>query len=238
MPPEPSIVQESAPRVLLLFTRLPERGRVKTRLIPALGAEGACRLHRALLHDTLRLAGQVWRACSCDVVVAWTGRGSPRRLARAAPMPVRLLHQEGDGLGERLAHAHRLLFASGAAAVVTLGCDSPSLPAAMVEEAFLRLERVEVVLGPAADGGYVLLGTSRFLPALFRDIPWGTSDACRVTRRRTEQEGAEIHLLPEWYDVDDPQGLQRLREDLERCPELPCSDTRLFLETSREPPVR
>ena len=118
--------------------------------------------------------------------------------------------------------------------MVTIGSDSPTLPVDRVEEAFTRLARLDMVIVPAADGGYVLLGTSRFLPDLFRDIPWSTPRVCDVTCRRARETCLTMHRLPGWYDVDDAGGLARLQGHLNEAAPRSCPSTRRFLERARD----
>ena len=215
-------------RALLLFARLPELGRVKTRLSPRFTPEEALALHRALLMDSLDL---MQRAAEASQASLWLYLSAAGELdAELAPHlgPCRVHTQRGADLGERLRHAFQERFAAGAERVVVLGSDSPHLPAALVVRAFAELERSEVVLGPARDGGYYLLAASRFHPTLFAAIPWGTPQVYRETVRRARQQEIPIVSLPAWNDVDTPEATVQLWEDLARrraagSPEIPAA---------------
>ena len=103
----------------------------------------------------------------------------------------------------------------GSTATVVIGADSPTLPAARIELAFQHLaDGVPLVLAPSVDGGYVLIGLREPEPELFAEIPWSSSDVERITRRRAADAGLHCELLDAGFDVDDAEGLRRLREDL------------------------
>ncbi len=180
-------------RVLGIFAKWPIPGKVKTRLAATTSAEWAAQVAAAFLGDTLdRLAAVPARRV---VVFAPDDNG-----AAFAPLVGErfTLRQQGPGdLGERLA---RFFATHNGLATVVVGSDSPTLPAALVEQAFELLEDADVVLGPAADGGYYLLGCRRFDASLFSGIDWGS---CRVLGQTIERLGeARLALLPPWYDVD------------------------------------
>ncbi|HMC82167.1 MAG TPA: TIGR04282 family arsenosugar biosynthesis glycosyltransferase [Candidatus Polarisedimenticolia bacterium] len=201
-------------RALLLFARFPALGRVKTRLAPSYTPEESLELHRALLSDSLELLHRASRGASAS---AWLylsegGEMDPDLSARrgAASQAV----QRGDDLGERLVRAFQDRFAAGSRQVVVIGSDTPHLPAERVARAFKALEGDEIVLGPARDGGYYLVGASRLHLSLFRGMAWGTSQVYRETVRRARREGIPIASLPAWYDVDLPESVALLWKDI------------------------
>src|SRR5205823_3468783 len=120
----------------------------------------------------------------------------------------------GD-LGERLALAFAVGCQDGAS-VVIVGSDTPDLPPARIGAAFAALESddVDVVLGPAVDGGYYLVGARRLYGCLFDRIPWSTGDVLQETLQRAASASLKVHLLPLWEDVDTPADLERLRQRL------------------------
>jgi uncharacterized protein len=194
----------SASRVLLLFTKPAREGRVKTRLIGDLTAAEAAALHGAFLDDLLaRLRGGDF-----ELRLAWA-------LEAGEAMPegdVPGVRQEGSDLGERL---HRALAAAAAeaGAVAALGSDHPTLPVALVERAFARVEGgADVVLGPAEDGGYYLIAlrASAVAPRLFAEIAWSTGEVLPATLDRCRELGLAVELLPVAADVDTPDDLRRL----------------------------
>jgi 8-oxo-dGTP pyrophosphatase MutT (NUDIX family) len=124
--------------------------------------------------------------------------------------------QRGDDLGARLEGVAEDLLASGAKAVAIVDSDTPTLPVAFLEEAInaLQSDAVDVVLGPAQDGGYYLVGLRAPQPSLFRGIPWSTSSVLRASLHAADASGLRVHLLQSWYDVDEPPDLDRLVRQL------------------------
>ena len=194
-------------RRLLVFARAPVPGAVKTRLIPALGAAGAAALYARLLQRTLTTA--------CTAAVApvdlWCSpdSGDPAFTAAKVRWDVLLHEQPRGGLGARM------FMALGAALeqceqAVLIGCDCPALSAADLDAAFVALDDHDVVLGPAEDGGYVLIGVRRLSPVLFEGIAWGGDRVLRQTRSRLVALGWRWHELPMLWDVDRPEDLTRL----------------------------
>jgi rSAM/selenodomain-associated transferase 1 len=198
----------SARRRLLLFTKPAREGRVKTRLIGDLTPREAALLHRAFVDDLLaRLAGGDF-----DLQLAWALEEG--EVVPSGPVPG--VAQRGADLGARLFNALSDA-AREAPYVAAVGSDHPTLPLAIVEEAFAALEAgAEVVLGPAEDGGYYLiaLAAERVSPHLFTDIPWSTERVLEATLERCRELGLTPHLLQPASDVDTPADLARLAESL------------------------
>ena len=186
-------------RALVIFARAPEAGRVKTRLAAALGPEAALAAYRAL---GARVVGAVRGVDSCDVVVAYTPH-------EARPLVEGWLggalgyepQTEGD-LGARMAGAIARRHARGAAKVVVIGTDCPDVTAATVEDAFDQLDTADVVLGPALDGGYYLVGVRRPAPEIFAGVPWSAPDTLAVTIERARAAGLAVALLAPLRDID------------------------------------
>jgi len=193
---------------LALFMKSPQSGSGKRRLRPVLSEEEIVQLCEAFIEDLLEKLS----AFPCDrKVVAYAG-------AVPSTVPGRLsfsLYAQAEGdLGERLEDYFRWSFSEGATKSVVIGSDSPTLPFRYLEEAFGFLDRRDVVLGPSEDGGYYLVGMRRFLPSLFQGIPWGTEKVFAETMKRLDPSA--VGVLKRWYDVDTPQDLERLREELAR----------------------
>jgi rSAM/selenodomain-associated transferase 1 len=190
-----------------LFAKHPVPGRVKTRLGRSLGDARAAELYAAFVAD---LAARFARVADRRVL-AYAPDDSDARayFAEVAQASYELWPQPGGDLGERL----KRFFASHDGHVVVLGSDSPSLPTALLREAFELLERHDCVLGPATDGGYYLIGLSgsRAREAdLFDEIAWSTGTVLAQTVAAAERSGLTLALLPPWYDVDTEDDLQLL----------------------------
>jgi rSAM/selenodomain-associated transferase 1 len=187
---------------------------VKTRLTPRFSPEEALALHRALLIDSLALMFQCAESAgaACHLYLSEEGPLDGEMTARLGSMTPRI--QSGVDLGDRLLHAIQECLAEGVREIVVLGSDSPHLPAVYVARAFEKLGKAEVVVGPARDGGYYLLGASRLHPALLTDMPWGTAQLYRETVRRARKDGIPIASLPAWYDVDLPESVVQLWQEL------------------------
>lgn len=195
---------------LLVFARAPIAGQAKTRLIPALGAEGAAALQQRLLDNTLRMAAavagtalQLW--CSPDT-------DHPAFVRAADAYPLTRYPQRGDGLGERMAHALQTALASHPFAII-IGTDCPALDAKDIRECIDRLKSgCDAVIGPAADGGYYLLGLRRFEPSLFHAVDWGSEHVLAQTLERLDHAAMHCGKLALKHDLDRPEDLQRFPE--------------------------
>jgi hypothetical protein len=202
----------------VLYARVPVAGRVKTRFLPSLGAAGAAALHRALLLDSLELVAVAARRRGARPVIAWSepwhpaADGPEAPIARAAAGFEELPQAAGD-LGARLGDTLARLLVPGRGPAVILGSDSPTLPDGRIGEALEALRDHDLVLGPAEDGGYYLIGARRPLPGMFAVVGWGGPGALRDTRAGAERAGGTVALLRPWYDIDRPADLERLRRD-------------------------
>lgn len=189
---------------LLLFVKYPEPGRVKTRLIPAVGAEQACRIHRLLAErvaETIRNRPEsitVWfDGGDADLMREWLGEFTFVR------------QPEGD-LGVRLDHAFSRSFRNGADSVIAIGSDAPGLSADILDHAFGALERTQAVIGPANDGGYYLIGLTENRNDLFNEMKWGTETVYGETIRRLEATKTSWTVLEPLSDIDRPEDLEDL----------------------------
>lgn len=200
---------------LVVFARSPRPGRVKTRLVPRFTAEEACRIHAALLGDVLEAAARALEG-RARIVLSWSEAEAAGAGLADLPPGVEECVQSGGDLGERMAAAIQDRLRRGSGRVVILGSDAPTLPGDHLVAAFRALESREVVLGPAHDGGYYLVGMSRLHPEIFRNVEWGSDGVLAVTRRRLRQAGVAWEELGSWEDVDTPEDLARLWKELIR----------------------
>jgi rSAM/selenodomain-associated transferase 2/rSAM/selenodomain-associated transferase 1 len=189
---------------LAVFARFPEPGRAKTRLIPALGAEGAAQLHAEMVRHTLRRVEELDGRHRMSLEV-WFAGGNAEWFRAAFGERCYRRQTEGD-LGARMAHAFGAMLAVARAAVI-IGTDCSAITAQLVSDAFDALRDHDLVLGPATDGGYYLVGLRRPIPELFDRMSWGTSGVLSETLARAKRLGLAAHLLPPLDDVDEPGDL-------------------------------
>jgi len=196
---------------LIIFAKAPIPGQVKTRLCPPLTPDEAASLHGSLVLDMLERS---------------RGGASMDRFLACAPAAdhvffkileerhgVRLLTQTGDDLGARLARAMADVFALGYRRVLAIGTDLPTLPASAFGDAMQLLGDHDLVLGPALDGGYYLIGLRKPAPDLFAGIPWSTDRVLALTRRKADALGLSTGLLPARRDIDTIDDLRALVEE-------------------------
>ena len=195
---------------IAIFAKAPVAGQVKTRLVPPLSPEEAAAVARACLEATLR---RFVPALEAPVTLFLDGEADGALRALAGSLGVEIAAQVGADLGARLEAAFRLLRAGGAGRTVAVGSDSPTLDPAWVAQAVGSLEKHDVVVGPAEDGGYYLIGLRAEAPELFRDIPWSTDRVAEATLARANALGLAVDVLPAWYDVDDIPTLRRALAD-------------------------
>lgn len=192
---------------LHMLGRAPVAGQVKTRLIPALGAQGACDLQQLLLERALQLPAQ-----GLSERFLWLdGLPDASLQALAQNLGWTLVEQPVGDLGERMRRIATLgLLESDA--VILIGNDCPALDGDYLQAACNALRAQSVVIGPADDGGYVLLGLRAVHAGVFSDMPWGTERVLQMTLQRLQQLGVNPALLPVLWDVDRPEDLPRLAE--------------------------
>lgn len=192
---------------VLVMAKAPVPGLAKTRLIPALGAEGAAALAARMLQHTLAEAlaaglGPVTLCAAPDAThAAFAGIVHARQVAAV---------DQGDGdLGARMRRAFERALATHAGALL-IGTDAPALDAAVLRAAHAVLSDHDAVIGPAHDGGYVLIGLRRAEPRLFADMPWSTPRVLALTRERLRGAGLRWAELPPLHDIDEPADLAHL----------------------------
>ena len=194
-------------------------GRAMTRLVPPLDFDQAAALNTAFLRDvTDNILLAASRAATGATIAAYAAYGPPgsEDFFRSRFPAVDLIPAWFSDFGACLLHAIEQMFARGHSAAVVLNADSPTLPTELLNEtaAMLAQPGDRAVLGPSSDGGYYLLGLKAAHRRMFEDIAWSTERVAEQTRKRAEEIGLELHLLPEWYDVDDVASLRRLHDEI------------------------
>jgi len=207
------------------MAKAPLPGAVKTRLVPPLRSDDAAALGASFLRDVTENVALAARDEAIHGYVAYAPSGSERLFDGMLASRTRLVLADGagisapsiDGFGRCLLHAAEALFARGHGAVCLLNSDSPTLPTTLIARAASALAAAgdRVVLGPADDGGYYMLGMKALHVHLFEDIAWSTPAVAAQTRQRAHALGLPITELAAWYDVDDGAALRRLFRELE-----------------------
>jgi len=194
-------------------------GRAKTRLVPPLDYDEAAALNTAFLHDvTDNILLAASRAAPGATIAGYAAYGPPgsEDFFRSRFPAIDLIPAWFSDFGACLLHTIEQMFGRGHSAAVVLNADSPTLPTALLNETAAVLARPgdRAVLGPSSDGGYYLLGLKAAHRRLFEDIAWSTERVAAQTRQRAAEIGLELHVLPEWYDVDDVASLRRLHAEI------------------------
>lgn len=220
--------------VLGIFAKQPLAGQVKTRLAAETSASLAAEAAEAFLRDTLEKC----RALPVARFVVYAPASGREYFTALAGEAFSLEEQREGDLGERMAgflSAH----VSDERHVVLIGADSPTLPVEFIERAFAELENADVVLGPATDGGYYLLGCKGRVPPIFDRIAWGGPEVLQASVRRIAGAGLRLFLLPPWYDVDTLADVRMLKGHLAALRaagmEANCSHSEALLERLSRP---
>ena len=192
---------------LLVFTRAPIAGQTKTRLIPLLGAQGAAEFHQAILQSTLAEA----KASNFETIEIWSATENDHPLLKQCELDYSCVmkFQRGDDLGEKMHHATEATLAENKF-VVLIGSDCPAITTDILNQSYQHLSNgKDVVLGPASDGGYYLIGLKEPNPGIFQDIAWGEANVAERTRQNFAALGLDYVELEELSDIDTPEDYQR-----------------------------
>ena len=191
---------------LIVFTRYPEPGKAKTRLIPVLGKAGAANLHRLMAQKAIARALSLQNSRRLSVEIHYTG-GSQQLMQDWLGTDIIYQNQMDGDLGAKMTAAFQQSFNSGVDKAAIIGTDCPTLKAEIMAQAFDKLSQHDLVLGPAKDGGYYLIGLCRAIPELFNGINWGTSEVFAATRAIAQNLNLNIAYLPTLADIDLPEDL-------------------------------
>lgn len=203
---DPIMSVRQAGRRIIVFSRLPQPGVTKTRLIPALGPQGAAQLQQWLTQRTLATVDQVKQRSHCEIQVCFTG-GTNQQMSEVFGHGYDYVAQGEGELGDRLHHSFANAFSQGLQHVLCIGSDCPTLTPEHIHMAYDHLGSNDLVLGPAVDGGYYLIGMNRLIPELFEQIDWGTDKVLAQTLEHARSLGLRVHLLELLPDVDQPDDL-------------------------------
>lgn len=194
------------------MTKVPRAGNVKTRLLPFLAPEQCRDLAEAFLLDAINKTRNL-----CDeLIVAFAPAHEREYFADIAAENLTLIEQHGADLGEKMFNAVEFaLHRNSDANVVIIGTDSPTFPPEFIEKAFEKLIlEAEIVLGASEDGGFYLIGLRANLPNLFSRIQWSSPQVYEQITRNIRRLKVKLESVPVWYDVDVPNDLRRLRDEI------------------------
>lgn len=194
---------------LIIFSRYPEPGKTKTRMIPALGANGAADLQRRLSEYTLKQARSLRQLREIEIAVYFAG-GNSDLMRDWLGDDVSYYAQAEGNLGNKMQSAFADSFAKNNERVVIIGIDCPGVDNNVLDSAFKALQDKDLVLGEAADGGYYLIGLRNLYPELFINIEWGTNRVFVTTKNIAEKLNLTIAYLPVLRDIDRPEDLDLL----------------------------
>ncbi|MBI3411799.1 MAG: TIGR04282 family arsenosugar biosynthesis glycosyltransferase [Planctomycetes bacterium] len=197
-----------APDIFAIFAKAPTPGSVKTRLAAQTDPIFAAQVADAFLRDTIVKAHEL----DVERFLVYAPQNRKAYFEQLAQRHFEMEAQSAGDLGHRLYSFLRNRFGAQAKRVVVIGSDSPTLPMAFVERAFRELEKADIALGPAPDGGYYLLGCANRTPPIFEGVPWGSAKVFEETIRLAKEAELRITILEPWYDVDTKEDWEKLKE--------------------------
>lgn len=198
-------------KTLVIFTRYPEKGKTKTRLIPAIGAEKAAQIQKLMTENILKIARGL--KDKIQVKIYYVG-GNQTLMESWLGNQCQLITQTGKDLGEKMFSAIESNFKSTEKPVIVIGIDCQSLTLDILEKAFFAMDSHDLVIGKAEDGGYYLIGLKNPIKELFKNIKWGTNTVYQDTIAIAEQHNLSIFKLPILADIDRPEDLVNLPDNI------------------------
>jgi rSAM/selenodomain-associated transferase 1 len=197
-------------RCLLFFVKNPERGKVKSRLAAVIGGDSAVRLYKNLVAQML----STLKEGTFPTYICFFPKNAEKSTKNWLGREYRYMPQNGRDLGERMRNGFIEAFEMAFKRVVLIGSDIPDLPLEFIEEAFIRLNKNDVVIGPAFDGGYYLIGfkDKTFFPQLFEGIAWGRKTVFDETMKKLKRSRRAVHTLPYQRDIDTAKDLKYLKD--------------------------
>lgn len=206
--------------VLVIFVKYPQVGSVKTRLARGIGARKAALLYKLFVKSIL----ETTNSNAYRRIIFSTPAEKEKETKNWLGNSIEVYLQKGNNLGERLSNAFQFVFQNGAKSVVTIGTDSPLLDEKSVFKAFRELKNKSCVIGPSQDGGYYLLGLSKFKKEIFQNIDWGTKNVFKQTLNILNKLKLKFSLLEADFDVDTIDSLILLKQRLRKLNKIdsPC----------------
>lgn len=197
-------------RAIIIMTKVPTAGKVKTRLTPILSPKQSAELASVFLEDSVKKAKTV---CE-NTILAYSPPGEINALKKILPSQNIFIEQTGKDLGAKIFNAFKFAFEEDSDAVVMIGTDSPTVPADFIEQAFEFLEtNSDAVLGRTEDGGFYLIGLRILHEKVFAGVQWSSDKTFDQTRENIMKLDWHLREVPSWYDVDAPADLEKLKEE-------------------------
>jgi hypothetical protein len=197
-------------KTLVIFAKYPAPGKVKTRLGAQIGYQLAADLYELFIEKTLGVASR----CGADqILIAYEPVERAEDFKEILPAGTKVFAQCGFDLGDRMYNAFQHVLSEGALSTVIIGSDSPTLPTQFIDAAFEKLQLYDLVVGPADDGGYYLIGANLAHQGIFSEMEWSAPTVLSNTLERANELRLSNYLLPKWYDVDDVESLKRAASD-------------------------
>ena len=198
-------------RAVIIMTKVPTAGNVKTRLQPFLSSDECTALSEAFLQDAVNKAKSV---CE-NVILAYSPQAEMDSLSSLLPAESIFVEQTGNDLGEKMFNAFAFAFGQKSDAVVMIGTDSPTIPFDFIEQAFEFLEtNSDVVLGKTEDGGFYLIGLRKLEKAIFESVAWSSTETFEQVFENIHRLRLHLREVPSWYDVDEREDFEKLREEI------------------------
>ena len=195
---------------LLLFAKAPLPGQVKTRLSPPLTAEEAATMAEAFLLDTLEMIETV--ELNAEKIIYYTPKTAANYFSHLRSGNWQIKLQQGRSLKMKITNAFRIEIENNDQPVIIIGSDSPTLPPQYLEEALIKLSSTDLVVGPAIDGGFYLIGMNKFYPELLKPVILSKPNSCEKLLESAARIGLTFKMLPEWYDIDRFEDLKRIND--------------------------
>jgi uncharacterized protein len=198
-------------RAVIIMTKVPTAGNVKTRLQPFLSSDECAALSEAFLQDAVNKAETV---CE-NVILAYSPPAEIDNLRKLLPAENTFVEQTGNDLGEKMFNAFEFAFGQKSDAVVMIGTDSPTFPFDFIEQAFEFLEtNSNVVLGKTEDGGFYLIGLRKLEKAIFENVAWSSTETFEQVFENIHRLRLHLREVPSWYDIDEREDFEKLREEI------------------------
>ncbi len=197
-------------RTIIIMTKVPRAGNVKTRLQPFLSAAQCVSLSEAFLEDAINKV----QSRADDLIIAFSPSSERDYFAKFENNKFVLLKQKGKNLGEKMFDAFQFAFEHDSDGVVMIGTDSPTFPAKFIDLAFENLKNTDAVLGETTDGGFYLIGLRTLRKEIFAGVEWSSTKTFQQTTENIRKIGLKLFHLPIWFDTDFPEDLLKLQNNL------------------------